>query len=289
MMALIADHLWQSTLFAAVAVVAGVSTASAIAAQAPSASRALPSFAVASIKPNPSGGGDILMQVLPGGRANIANATLRILIRQAYRLQDFQIVGGPGWINSDRFNITARAEGNPSGSQMQDMLRALLIDRFKLVAHEERRELPIYALVMARSDRKPGVQLHQAKPCFRSPVNLPPQNLPLGETPCGFRLRPGMIAARGVSMAALSYQLASQVSRVVVDRTGLAGDFDFEMEFTPFQRPATLDAAASSDRPVDAGPSIFTALQEQLGLKLDADRGAVDVLVIDRAEPPTPD
>ena len=244
-------------------------------------------FEVASIKPKGAGSGDVLMQVLPGGTVNIRNVSVRLLLRNAHRLQDYQIVGGPRWMGTDRFDISAKAAGNPRQSELQAMLRALLVERFQLVARTEPRELEVYALVSA-----PGGgarRLTPAKPCFRAPNNLPPQTVPPGETPCGFRLSSGRIAGRGVTMAALASSLASQTGRMVVDRTGRKEDFDLELEWTPFQTPASFDPAAASDRPVDSGPSIFTAIQEQLGLRLQSDRALVDVLVVERLEPPTPD
>jgi uncharacterized protein (TIGR03435 family) len=244
-------------------------------------------FEVASIKPKGTGAGDVLMQVLPGGTVNIRNVSVRLLLRNAYTLQDDQIAAGPRWMGTARFDITAKAAGNPSQSELQAMLRALLAERFQLVARTERRTLEVYALVPA-----PGGdarRLSPARPCFRAPNNLPPQRLPPGETPCGFRLSPGRIAGRGVTMAALASSLAAQTGRMVVDRTGRKEDFDLELEWTPFPTPASVDPPAAIERPVDAGPSIFTAIQEQLGLRLQSDRAAVDVLVVEALEQPTPD
>ena len=136
-------------------------------AQAPQTSAAGPAFEVASIKPNNSGDGRVMLGIQPGGRFTATNVTLRLLIRNAYQLQDFQIVGGPSWIASDRYDIVAKAEdGAPAGDAeprsdrsrtgAQLMIRALLAERFQLVVHNETRELPIYALVVARSDGKLG-------------------------------------------------------------------------------------------------------------------------------------
>jgi bla regulator protein blaR1 len=244
-------------------------------------------FEVASIKPKGSGAGDVLMQIRPGGTMNVRNVSVRLLIRNAYTLQDYQLVGGPRWMGTDRFDITAKAAGNPSQSQLQAMLRALLAERFQLAVRTEQRELEVYALVSAPSGG--ARRLSPARPCFRAANNLPPQTVPPGETPCGFRLSPGHITGRGVTMGALASSLASQTGRMVVDRTNRKEDFDLELEWTPFQTPASLDPAAASDRPVDSGPSIFTAIQEQLGLRLQSDRAAVDVLVVERLEQPTPD
>jgi bla regulator protein BlaR1 len=284
--------LTTAALVAVVApVAAGILRGPHLEAQTPTAAAPALAFDVASIKPNKSGRADILMQVQPGGRINVTNASLRILIRNAYRLQDSQIVGGPAWMGADRFDIVAKAEGNPTPTQIQEMLRALLAERFKLAVHDERRELTVYALVRTRIDGNIGPQMRAAAPCFRMPANMPPPTAPPpDETPCGFRLRPGWMQARAVTMAALAGSLANQVTRFVVDRTGLAGEFDLELEWTPFQRPASPDApAAADDRPVDAGPSIFTAVQEQLGLRLESDRAPVDVVVVDSAERPGPD
>jgi uncharacterized protein (TIGR03435 family) len=279
-----------------------VSTASPALPQQP-----LPQFEVASIKPNKSGDGRIMMQVQPGGRFTAINVTLRILIRNAYRLQDSQIVGGPGWMSDDHFDVVAKAEsgdgpGDPFAAEKpgettrgQLMIRALLADRFKLETHEETREMPIYALVPAHADGKLGPQLHQSETDCNAivaaarargavPPPAPPQ--PGDRVPCGMRIGPGNLTAGSSTMTQFANSLSMFVGRIVEDRTGLAGNFDFNLTWTPDQMPQRPPGAP--EPPIDPnGASIFTALQEQLGLKLDSQKGPVRVLVIDRAEHPT--
>jgi uncharacterized protein (TIGR03435 family) len=267
-----------------------------------------PAFEVASIKANTSGERRVGIGIQPGGRFTATNVPLRVLIRNAYQVQDTQLVGGPDWIDSARFDIAAKAEGDvpptpPGGppGPMQLMLRTLLVERFKLAVHHETRELPVYALVFARSDGKLGPQLHPAsvdcealRATGRDRGAPPPFPQP-GERPtCGMRLGPGQMAGGGYPLSQLATTLSSFVQRVVVDRTGLAGNFDFDLTWSPdqFQGGGPLGPLPGSERPVgsdSSAPSIFTALEEQLGLKLASQKGPVDVLVIDRVERPTED
>jgi uncharacterized protein (TIGR03435 family) len=263
-------------------------------------------FEVASVKRNASGNNFVQLGGDPGGRFTATNVPLKLLIRQAYQLQDSQVVGGPNWINTDRFDIIAKAPGQlqlpaPGGppGPFQVMLRALLADRFKLAVHTESREVPIYSLSLARRDAKTGSQLRPAAvDCVAmfaargrgGPPPAPPQ--PGERPPCGMRLGPGNLSGGGVTMAQLSTTLSQFVQRVVVDRTGLTGNFDIDLTWTPDQLPQGRGEPPPGVQlpPIDPnGPSIFTAVQEQLGLKLDSQRGPVDVLVIDRVEQPTED
>ncbi len=160
------------------------------------------------------------------------------------------------------------------------MLRALLADRFKLIAHREPREMPFYALVVSRRDGGFGPSMKRADVDCATPE---------GQKQCGLRLMPGDMTANSASMTQLANALAAFVGRIVFDRTELPGNFDFTLKWTPDQIPAGLErkAAAMNLPPIDPnGPSIFTALQEQLGLKLDAVKGPINVLVVDRAELP---
>ena len=290
-------------------------TLASLQAQSPGATgTAAPSFEVASVKPNKSGDPGIRFGLQPGGRFNAVNAPLRELIVFAYApLQSFQIEGGPGWIRSDRFDIAAKAEGEVprvapgQTGPIQVMMRSLLADRFKLVTHTETKEQPIYTLVMARSDGRLGTQLVPSTVDCASlaaargrgtgpggPPNAPaPPPLPQpGERPqCGMMVGPATISAGGITLAELTRVLSQRVGRVIVDKTGLAGRYDFTVEFTPDQTPP--QGAALNGAPFPAidpnGPSIFTALQEQLGLKLESARGTVEMLIIESVEPPTPD
>jgi uncharacterized protein (TIGR03435 family) len=277
----------------------GVLTAAQPLVQSP----APPTFEVASVRLNRDGNGLIAVGFEPGGRFRATNTPLRLLIRLAYQVQDFQIVGGPGWIDSERFDIVAKAEGVPPLPQIRLMLRSLLEDRFKLVARSETRELPIYALVIARADGKTRPELRpsgaECAPLTLWPGAPPPPPPPAGPANpgrgaprCPSMFVPGRTSARAVTMAQLATTLSQFVSRFVIDRTGLSGNFDFDLQWTPDQLPLGPPGGAvpgaPGPPPVDLnGPSIFTALQEQLGLKLEPQRGPVDVLVIDRAEQPT--
>jgi uncharacterized protein (TIGR03435 family) len=249
---------------------------------------ATPAFDVVSVKPDHSGSLNIFLQAQPGGRIVATNVTLRLLIRNAYRVQDSQIVGGPDWIGTDRFDIEAKAPGNPTQGELQLMLRALMADRFKLTVHNETRELPVYGLTLARADGRLGAQLRRSETdCSAAPGvtrGTPPPAPAAAGTPqarCGFFVGPGTISARGVTMPALAASLSNNVSRVVLDRTSLAGDFDVDLKWTPEGGGGAADSTPDPDT-----ASIFTAVQEQLGLKLESARGPVDVLAIDAAERP---
>lgn len=283
----------------------GVATDSRVRAQSPQPSPA-PAFEVASIKPNNSGDGRVMMQQQPGGRFTATNIPLRLLIRNAYQLQDFQIVGAPSWINSERYDIVAKAEdGTPpetpsldrtGPNRIQLMIRSLLAERFQLVAHDETRELPIYALVLARSDGKLGPELRKSEVDCNAvfaagrgrgmppPPPGPPQ---AGERPqCGIRIGMGNLAMGGTPLSQFANSLAMFVGRTVQDKSGLTGNYDVTLTWTPDQMPQRPPGAPEPPPADPNGPSIFTALQEQLGLKLDSQKGPVSVLVIDRVERP---
>jgi uncharacterized protein (TIGR03435 family) len=295
--------------------IVGLINAQAIGAQSPAASVGKVIFEVTSIKPNDSLAGLSSMGFPPGGRFTATNISLRELIRLAYGmppqlLPTSQLLGGPNWIDSERFDIIAKAgdealvaSGGPS-PQMMLMIRALIEDRFKLTVHEEDRELPIYALVMARKDGKLGPHLSRtqvdcsalraARGAIAPSPGSPP---PPGVKPrCGSNGSPGRLAGSGTTISELSIGLSRGADRLVIDRTGLTGNFDYRLEWTPDQIPTPgLPVAGSPSAPpppppapVD-GPSIFTAVQEQLGLKLESTRGPVNVIIIDRVERPTED
>ncbi|OFV93633.1 MAG: hypothetical protein A3G76_06170 [Acidobacteria bacterium RIFCSPLOWO2_12_FULL_65_11] len=260
------------------------------------------SFEAASVKPNKSGSGQVSIGIQPGGRFNAVNVPLRFLIRNAYQLQDFQLVGGPGWITSERFDIIAKAEGDPppvppgTTGPFQIMMRNLMADRFRLKVHKETREMPVYALVLARADRQLGPQLRPstvdcaARGRGRGAPPPPPQP---GERPaCGMRIGPGTMTGGGFPISQLATALSQFAQRVVLDRTGLTGNFDLDLTWTPDQIPQGPPGGAPAGAPPPPaldGPSLFTALQEQLGLKLESIRGPVEVVVIDSVEQPTAD
>jgi uncharacterized protein (TIGR03435 family) len=264
-------------------------------------------FEVATLKLNKSGerGGGIRRQ--PGGRVTVTNMALRPLISFAYELGQFQLVGGPSWINDDRFDIVAKMEGNPEwtgpGSGKADPFRlamqTLLADRFKLKLHQESREMDVYALVMV----KPGTPGPALKPsttdcaamadALRRGALQPPTGPPpaTGPVPCSIMGSPGMIRFDGFPMPQVAGMLVNQAGRVVIDRTGMTGNWQFVMTFMPEQRgPGGPGPGGNEPPPPDPNaPSFFTALQEQLGLKLESTKAPVDVTVVDGIEHPTED
>ena len=236
-------------------------------------------FEVVSVKPNSSGEPGGTSRAQPGRYQGI-NVTLRRVIALAYRpVQEF--VGGPDWIAAARFDIEARTDATATPDQMLEMLRTLLADRFKLVVHRESRSLPVYALTLDRRDGRLGKQLRQSSAdCASRGAAQPPPATSEQQPRCGFRLGNGALSGVGATMTQLAAEM-SFVGRQVVDRTGLTGLFDIDLEWTP-------DPAGATAPPPDAGPSIFTAVQEQLGLKLEPATAPIDVIVIDSAEPPQP-
>lgn len=278
--------------------------ASVVAAQSPSAAPRPPAFEVASVKPNQSGGLGIQINTPGVDRFTATNIPLRDLIRFAYDVQDVRLLGGPDWIRSERFDVVAKAEQpfpawGPAGPPMPLLLmvRTLLADRFRVVVRQETRELPAYALVVAREDRKFGPEITPSKLDCENLAKkgpLPPPGPGRGgvaEPTCGMRIGPGQMVMGGAPMSQFSTVLSNFVQRVVLDRTNLSGTFDFRLSWTPDRIPqGSPPPGAPPLPPVDPnGPSLFAALQEQLGLKLDAIRAPLEVLVIDRAERPTPD
>ena len=246
-----------------------------------------PSFEVASIRRNTSAETVFRIGPAPGGRFTATNVTLLDLIKAAYPVQgfarhDYQIAGGPDWIRTTRFDVSAA--GGPRGpGQSALALRRLLEERFRLRAHAETRELPVYALVRARTDGRPGPNL-QPSPldCAALLKGARAPEIPPGKAPlCGVSLGAGAFAAGAITMPQLALMLGPITGRMVIDRTGLTGAFDVELEYAPDLQAGTADA--------DPRPSIFAAVQEQLGLRLESTRGPVDVLVIDAAELPAED
>jgi uncharacterized protein (TIGR03435 family) len=261
---------------------------------------------VASVKRNNSGSGQVTRGMQPG-TMTFVNVPLRQLIVAAYGVQPFQVIGGPSWLTTDRFDITAKAEGAPPPAQMNLMLRALLSERFKLVARTEQREMPAYSLVKARDDGRLGPGLMPAAvDCGAAgrgrgvPPPPPPGGAPRAGGPagpaggCRVMIAPGRLTVAGQPIAQLATVLGQQLGQPVVDKTGLTGSYDFELSFMPDggrgMPIGPLPPGAPPLPPIDPdAPSLFTALQEQLGLKLQSERTMVDVVVIDSVAPPTED
>ena len=233
-------------------------------------------FEAASIKPSaPMGMGmvNIGMRMMPGGRISMTGVTPKILIQQAYGVRDFQIVGGPAWLGSERYDITAKPEGSATPEQVKVMIQGLLADRFKLQFHRETKELPTYALVVAKGGPK-----------------FPASEVVAGsDKPKGARMmmERGQFSLQDAPVAALANQLGQVLGRSVIDKTELTGNYDFKLAWTPDESTQGMVRETGGDRPSPAdtqGPSIFTALQDQLGLKLESTKGPVETLVIERAE-----
>jgi uncharacterized protein (TIGR03435 family) len=262
-----------------------------------------PVFEVTSIKVNNSGQQGTQALREPGGLYRVTNATLRALVASAYT-NEFPpkgrlIFGGPSWIDSERFDIEARAKGDLSSANERLMLQSLLESRFKLSLHHETRQLPLYALTVTKAG-KTGPQLiphSDDSQCSPLSTDKPPrqpgptENLP---TYCGgffMNPRPGDLreTARGVTMSMLASFLNQSLDRKVLDKTGLDGTFDLKLEFSPETGPGSSGPSTegNAESSPSTAPSLFTALQEQLGLKLESTKGPVDVLVIDAADQPT--
>jgi uncharacterized protein (TIGR03435 family) len=275
-------------------------------AQSAASTSAGPRFEVISVKPNPEGrAGMTQTRVLPGGRYIATNMPIRLLIGQTYQVQSYRLVGGPAWIETDHFDIVATADRDlsPANGQrpLNDAIKALLADRFKLVVHTETRQLPAYELLLARSDGRlgPNITRSERTDCAavlaqvaaaraREPGGPPPPPPPDGQAPpCGIVNMNGMLALDSATPLALTNVLSAELNRKVFDRTGLSGLFNVRLRWTPEVLP--VGPLPPEHPPIDPnGPSIFTAVQEQLGLKLEPTRGPVDVLVIDRVERPAP-
>lgn len=214
-----------------------------------------PQFEVASIKPNASGSRGPTIYNPTRGRFAIDSITLKALIAYAYDVREFQVSGGPSWVGSEEYNIVAKPQGEASNERILAMAKDLLAERFKLTLHHESKEMPVLALTVAKG----GARLHPSE----------------GTGGPEIRGGRGRLVARKVTMGMLAAQLAGRVlDRPVLDRTGIGGEFDVDLEWTRDESP-------------DSGPSIFTALQEQLGLKLETQKGVVDVLAIDHVERPS--
>jgi uncharacterized protein (TIGR03435 family) len=247
-------------------------------------------FEVASIRRNTSGDPGSQIRVQPGGQIVVTNNSLYNLIRNAYGTQRFEMVPGPqlpAWIDSDRWDILAKlpADAPQREEQMQLRLRSLLEDRFKLDARREVREMPIYALVIARSDGQLGPQIKRSSDecAAAAKARAAGEAAPaLAGGFCGTRAGNGNVSMRGVPLSNFVRNLGGMTGRFVIDKTGLAGPFDLDLKWTPDQ--AIGAGGAQTD-----GTSLFAAMQEQLGLRLEAQRAPVEVLVVNSAERPTED
>lgn len=266
----------------------GIGDASAQTERPPAATA--PAFEVVSIKQNKNGGHVGAVRPEPGGRFVMVNAPIARLLRVAYPSESQRLVGAPAWVNSDRYDIVAKADGEPSAQTMEAMLRTLLAERLKLVAHFEPQEQDVYALVVARADRRLGAGLKPstldcAQLVERSSatgLNMPPRSN--GAPPCGLASDGRKLSSGGLTMAQLARNISAIAGRVVVDKTDLDGYYEFDLEYAARQDNSAGVPAADDNR-----PSIFSALQEQLGLRLEPQRAPLEVLVVDQISRPTED
>lgn len=263
---------------------------------ASSGTRSRPTFDAISVKPSNSTDPRGALQFQPGGRLVAINIPLRPVFALAYNLSESQghniVIGAPSWFDSKHYNIEAKADGDPPREQMLLMLQSLFADRFKLIVHHEKRQLPVYALVVTKVG-KMGPQLKRHSndaECINEPQTDPGPGKAL-QAYCGdYRIAAAeggglRETADAITMDRFAASLAQQVDRPVVDRTGLSGIFDLDLQWLPLDTQAGSDATASGS---PAQPVIFTAIHEQLGLKFEPTRGPVDVLVIDHVEEPAP-
>jgi bla regulator protein blaR1 len=241
-------------------------------AQTPAPAAAQLQFEVASVKPNTSMSGNSGLNRGPGGTMTATDVSLRFLVAFAYDVRDYQLAGGPSWMDKDKYDIVARldhdaaaAEAKPTAENAVNLrlrLRALLADRFQLVVHSETREMPIAVLVAAKN----GPHLEESK---SDGTQI------MGQV--------GLLTCKKVSMKMFAERVLSQrLGRSVLDKTGIAGDFDFKVQYVEeAQAKSGGDAPTAGDA---AGPTFLTAMQEQLGLKLESQKGPVEFIIVDHAE-----
>jgi uncharacterized protein (TIGR03435 family) len=313
----------KKLILAVLTIAAAVAAQALLSAQLPPAGPPVDpnaQFEAASIKSaDPSSPGSRMM-MMPG-RVEADNVPVRLLLRPALRVQDYQIVGLPDWVGSERYTIVAKAPDGAPQNAMPVMLANLLKERFKFATHSETREMQIFNLVVARQDGKLGSGLKVTSPecqtdiqsrrggpppagpggpggAARGPATAPPPPPPLdfnAPIPCGMmRVGPGLANASGQPIAQVVQFLAQFTGRPVYDKTGLTGMYDFNLKWAlepgggagPFGAPPP----GAQPPPVDPdAPNIYTAVQEQLGLKLESAKGPVDVIVVDRIERPSLD
>jgi len=273
-----------------------VTMATRLTAQTPASADAAV-FTVVSIKPNTSGSGRSNLDLQPGGRFMAINVALLGLVPVAYGddgpLTQDRLAVSESWaerraVMSEKYDIQATAERELAQRDLPGALRQLLSDRFKLTVHRETRAVPSYQLVLARPDGRLGAGLRRSSIECAQP-GAAAEN---GKSPCGFQSFPGKASGR-VPIGDLARRvLPAGVGdgRPIEDKTGLQGNFEFTLEWTPDAAAPARPPDAPPAPPIDPnGSSFVTALREQLGLKLEPRTGSIDVLVVDRAERPSPD
>jgi len=222
-------------------------------------------YEVTSIKPNNSSRPGASTHTF-AGLFTATNTTVRYLIQYAYSLRDFQVAGGPTWIGSEKYDIEAKSGSKAEDHEFSSMMRSILADRFQLKFHRETREVPVYALVLAKS----GPKLASARQDEKSSMDA----------------NRGELTVRNATVADLASILSNTLDRKVIENTGLTGHYNLTLKWTPDDsqaQPQKADLRLGSSK----GPSIFTAIQEQLGLKLESTKAPLEVFVIDSAQKPS--
>jgi uncharacterized protein (TIGR03435 family) len=240
-----------------------------------------PKFEVASIRRS-APDSDTFMLAHPGGRLDISHATLRALTALAYGVPQFQVSGGPAWMRSEYFSISTKATENPDEGRLLLMVQKLLAERFSLKLHSETRERPVYFLAERKAGKTlpAGLQVTAEGSCVNVATAAQPDPRACGSLGLGSN----HLDAYEISMGRLAEALTRVLDRKVIDRTGRPEKFNVSLRWAPDEHPA-VSSRDAIPLPADT-PSIFTALQEQLGLKLEPGEAPVELLVIDHAERP---
>jgi uncharacterized protein (TIGR03435 family) len=257
---------------------------------------AVPAFDIISVKPDSTNGG-MMRTMFTGDGLSMTNLPVHMLLTQAYQLNDDRILGEPAWTRTDRFDVEAKVAGADVDTlkklpfdQRRSMVLQILTDRFKMTAHHETRELPVYTLVIAKG----GTKLKDVSDAKPTPDN------PCPRSGSRMMMQPGKVTVTSGQIQTFMQILSQQLGRTIVDKTGLTGSYDFTLQWTPDNGPGgppppgaatgpagPAGALPSPQLPDPSGASIFTAIQEQLGLKLEPTKAPVDVIVIDHIEKPT--
>ena len=283
--------LWTGLAAVALPSVLGLAHPAQISAQSQTAGAApdIPRFQVSVIKPTKSDEERTMLRFTPDG-ISMTGVPVQWLLREAFGIEDDRIIGVPNWAKADRFDVQAKVDPDDAPKlekltldQRRMMLPPLLEDRFKLKFHHEMRELPVYALVVAKG----GSKLKESQPDDPSVNGGHPRRM--------MSMGRGNFKAEGTPVAFLIHALSPQVGRTIVDKTGLTGSYDFTLQWTPDDAPPAMAGGVPGGPPAGggastsdaSGPSLFTALEEQLGLKLESQKGPVDVIVIDHIEMPS--
>jgi uncharacterized protein (TIGR03435 family) len=234
-----------------------------------------PSFEVADVQINKSGEARMAVDFLPGGKLSMRNVPMKIMIAMAYHVRPDALTGGPGWLDSDRFDVVAKALQTTSSDEIRLMLRTLLAERFKLAVHADHKMGPAYALMVGKTG--PKLQASEA-------ALLTDQRCGPGEGAAGQK----HVACQHITMAMLAEELQEIAPRdiavPVVDQTSLPGAYNFNLDWTPAVRAAAGAPPDPSHDTPDSGPTLFDALETQLGLKLESKKLPLPVIVIDRVE-----